>query len=283
MISPSRKSYVGQSTNLQKRLQGYQNCAGMQNQRKLLHAVKKYGMDSFVIEVLEEIDISSMTKWEALHELLLREAAWIEKFDSVENGYNCMSYGSHVLIDSDTLRRRGVAISIAKLNHFSSDAGQEYKEKLRKANLGKSPPNKGKPMSDEQKKKISDARRGQKMKPMTEERKKAMSEIAKAREKNRIEPHPNKGQKLTTEQREKLSKALKGKSKTQEWIIKISESNRKTWKERRSKRHIELVTSEECRLPIFRIDEQCHHICNSPAQPNDPLPSILEVSFIFDN
>ena len=236
LISPSEKSYIGQSKDLETRLSKYRKMNGMHNQRKLLSAVKKYGIDSFKFEILEEIDISSLSKEESLLLLLQREAEWIEKFDSLENGYNCMSYGPEAVIDSMTLANRNESISKAKIAIFASEQGQVYREKLRQANLGKSPPNKGKPMSEEQKKKISEARRGQKMKPMTEERKASQSKAAKEREEKREGPHPNKGQQLTPEQRQKLCDSMKGKTKSPEWRAKIAESNRKTWKRKQAER-----------------------------------------------
>lgn len=236
LISPSGKSYVGQSTDVQKRFKRYRRMDGMQNQRKLLLAVKKYGIDSFEFQILEEIDVSNLSKEEALKILLHRESDWIASFDTIENGYNCMSYGPNVLIDSETLVKRNKSISNAKIVLFASEKGLEYKEKLRQANLGKSPPNKGKPMSDEQKKKISEARRGQKMKPFSEERRKAQSDAAKAREAARAGQHPNKGQQLTSEQRQNLCNAMKGKTKSPEWRAKIAESNQKTWKRKQAEK-----------------------------------------------
>ena len=75
-------------------------------------------------------------------------------------------------------------------------------------NKGKPGWNKGKPHSEEAKRKISEALKGKKLGPMTEETKKKLSEAMKGK------PSGNKGKKLgpmTEEHKAKISAANKGK------------------------------------------------------------------------
>jgi group I intron endonuclease len=89
LISPSEKSYIGQTWNLQMRLRNYKKSITSQ-QPKLFNAIQKYGFDNFSVEILdmcynqEELDDA--------------EIYWINYYDSISNGYNCKtggSYGKH--------------------------------------------------------------------------------------------------------------------------------------------------------------------------------------------
>jgi group I intron endonuclease len=84
LTSPSGKSYVGQAVNLSRRLRAYRahHCKG---QRKIYHALSKYGFDAFKVTVLETCDP------ENLNEL---EIFWINYLDSITSGYNLKEGGS---------------------------------------------------------------------------------------------------------------------------------------------------------------------------------------------
>ena len=87
------KCYVGQSTNIEKRWGeprrglNYHKHDGYH----LYEAIRKYGLDNFDFEVLEECDVSVLDE---------REKHWICVFNSYENGYN-MNTGGRKIPEKD--------------------------------------------------------------------------------------------------------------------------------------------------------------------------------------
>lgn len=75
------KWYVGQSWNVKKRWWTYSKYE-CRNQPKLYNALVKYGIDAFEKSILEE-NITDQDTLDA------REDYWTEKYDCVNNGYNC--------------------------------------------------------------------------------------------------------------------------------------------------------------------------------------------------
>lgn len=96
---------------------------------------------------------------------------------------------------------------------------EEKKKRLSESQKGNSPPNKGKPMLEEQKIKLSLAKKGKPGHKHTEEYKQYMSNVLK-------------GRTFTDEHKQKLSKARKGKPLTEEHKQKIKES----WQRRKNDR-----------------------------------------------
>ncbi len=139
--------YVGQTCNSLKERSGsngyrYQHCT------KFWYAIQKYGWDNFEHIVVKE-DLS-------LEEANALEAELIEKYDSINNGFNIVPGGR---------------------NHLWSD---EDKQKMRERNLGAKNPNYGKPRSEETKRKIGEANRiAQLGHKHSEETKQKMSESHK--------------------------------------------------------------------------------------------------------
>lgn len=104
LVSPSGKSYIGQSRNIFARWSSHRR-ERRHDQVKLYNAIKKYSFDNFQKYILEECLIEHLDE---------RERFWIKEFNSVNYGYNC-DYGG-------------------QSNKVFS---QEHIEKLRRANLGK--------------------------------------------------------------------------------------------------------------------------------------------------
>lgn len=78
------KSYVGQTTRdpecrFEEHLKDKSHCI------KMVSAVIKYGREAFHLEILDEAD--------SIEELNKKEIYYIQKFDSVNNGYNILSGG----------------------------------------------------------------------------------------------------------------------------------------------------------------------------------------------
>lgn len=130
-ISPSGKSYIGQTTNEKLRRKSWFASKGPYTRpaSKIAKARYKYGIENFKYEILHKSIYSS--KEIAVQDLNRLEIYYIGLYDSYKNGYNCTLGGDGVV---------GVKLTDAQ------------KEKLRLKNLGKV-------MSDESKKKIGEASR----------------------------------------------------------------------------------------------------------------------------
>ena len=182
----NQKHYIGISIHepetgrIKKHLTGHGN-------RILANAVKKYGRDAFVYEILEENIFPDL-----LPDL---EIAYIAKYNTVRpNGYN-LTYGGE---------------SCKKVS-------EETREKISRANRGKPAHNKGKSLSKETREKMSLNRRGKpshkKGKPLSKETREKMSRA-------------HRGKSFSKEHREKLRRAQQGKSPSQETREKLSLANR---------------------------------------------------------
>lgn len=79
----NNKSYIGQSINIASRWAEHKRLSNSEDQRIIYRAIRKYGLENFTFEVLEECQEQELNE---------REIYWINFFDSFENGYN-MTYG----------------------------------------------------------------------------------------------------------------------------------------------------------------------------------------------
>lgn len=78
------KCYIGQTTDYKRRFQEHKSCGYENENNKLLYyAFRKYGIENFNFEVIEE-------KTEKYNE---KEKYWISYYDSFENGYNMTEGG----------------------------------------------------------------------------------------------------------------------------------------------------------------------------------------------
>ena len=162
ITNPNGKIYVGQSINIENRLK--QHRFGHDGKKtRIYNSIKKYGWDSHTIDILEECEI------ELLNE---RERYWQEYFNSFEKGLNAM------LTETSAKRREFGEDSKKNLKSskkvYSNEGLQSLKEKL----SGKNNPFYGKTHSKEVLEKIIQANKGKKV---SEETKKKMSEVAKKR------------------------------------------------------------------------------------------------------
>ena len=180
------KSYIGQTIDEEGRkkdhIRGKYKC--------YFHdAIKKYGLENFNYEVLEQIEESKLSE---------REIYWIKYFDTYNNGYNLTEGGEGT---------RG----------FSHGFTEEQKKNLSEKHKGLIPWNKGKHgiYSEETLKKIGE--RDHKS-YWTEELRKLQSEKLKGR------PSPNKGKITSEETKQKISKSVKesfDRNNTREKLSKI--------------------------------------------------------------
>lgn len=80
----TKEFYVGCSTNIQKRWQThctrYKNVSSKEYNKPLYQAMREYGLNSFVIEILEEVP--------EIENIFKREYFYIKELNACENGYN---------------------------------------------------------------------------------------------------------------------------------------------------------------------------------------------------
>ena len=123
---------------------------------KLHNALNKYGRENFYIELIAECDSNIVA--DSL------ESIYIKEYNSVENGYNIQSGGSHGKHSEETKRKISETRKSKKIP--SPNKGKRLSEECRKKmsetrKARKIPsPNKGKKFSEEHKRKMSEAKLG---------------------------------------------------------------------------------------------------------------------------
>lgn len=177
------KIYIGQTTQ-EPKLRWQKHCTPFSARKMIVSkSIQKYGKENFLFEVIDNAN--------SLDELNEKEVYWINHFDSrnKEKGYNIAFGGDNKKMTDET------------------------KEKLSLVHKGKSKP----PMSEEHRRKISEAAKKRKLSPET-------------KEKIRL---AHLGLKPTKETKKKLSLVKKGKKQKREHVEareKIKAENRKTTK-----------------------------------------------------
>lgn len=137
ITSPSKRIYIGQSINIEKRKISYKNLTNnVKCQIKLYNSIKKYGWDNHKFEVIEECNRNNLN---------IKERYWQDYYDVLnENGLNC------ILQSTD------------KLKHVVS---KEVRKKISNANKGKS-----KKFSETHLKNLSESHKGHKMSQQTKDK-----------------------------------------------------------------------------------------------------------------
>lgn len=115
------KKYVGQTCNLYERWRG--NGKNYFNSIKFFNAIKKYGWDNFYHEVIQD----NLNK-EAADRL---EKELIEKYDTINTGYNLKTGGSRGYLSEESLRKMSNSLKEGYKKY------PERKEKIRQKRLGK--------------------------------------------------------------------------------------------------------------------------------------------------
>jgi group I intron endonuclease len=155
ITSPSNRVYIGQSRNIAKRFREYSYYKG-NGQTRLFCSFTKYGVTNHIFETIEECSLTDLNE---------RERYWQEYYNVLsENGLNCMYVNTDII---------PAVISLETLDN------------MRKAQQNR------KPMTDDQKRKISESW------------------------KNRI---------VTVETKHKMSMSSKGKKKTPEHALNIGKA-----------------------------------------------------------
>ena len=94
------KCYIGQSVNIERRWNEHASVAFNEKQwsynSKLSRALRKYGRDNFVFEIIEECSCHNNNK---------REIFWIDHYKAVEEGYNiCLGGETTVKISREAVK-----------------------------------------------------------------------------------------------------------------------------------------------------------------------------------
>lgn len=207
--SPSGKSYIGQAVNLKKRYNSFLRFNKNYSGDKINNARKKYNNESdWKYEVLEYRDVNELDE---------REKYYIALYDTINNGYNCESGGNENKIVSDETKQKMSEAMKGENNpmwgkHFTKEQKRKISESRKGKCCGEKNPNYRKHLTKEQKSKLSEARKGENNprwgKHLTEEQKRKMSEARKG--KCCGENHPMWGRHLTEEQKRKISEGMKG-------------------------------------------------------------------------
>lgn len=158
--NPEGKVYIGQSRQIEKRLDGYSrlNCKG---QPKLYNSLKKYGWDKHYNTVLEVCKLGELNK---------RERYWQEKYNVLTEGLNDRLQSTKkkpAVISED--QRKNYRIAAQKRGNNRPVGSYKHSEetikKIRESNTGKT-------RSLEHRKKISMAQTG---KPLSKKHREAIS------------------------------------------------------------------------------------------------------------
>jgi len=222
-------------------------------QPKLYPALKKYGPENFLFEVVDESPQDQI-------QLDNKEILYIAKFNSFHKGYNCNEGGNaRGVITEETRTKISKAtkgkkrseetrkrISEAKQGMVGTFIGkhhsEESKQKMSIGRTGNKNHQFGVKWSDERKQKLSKLKQGV---PRSEETKRKISET-------KLNQHLT----LSEETKHKMSIAGKGRIFTKEHKNRIAESHRNG----------ETVLCEYCKTPIYRsqyyLQKQKYHFCS---------------------
>ena len=214
----NNKVYVGQSKELDKRFKRHINELKNNNHHSihLQRAWNKYGEDSFDFIILEYC---------VEDELDEKEIYWIDHYNACDydSGYNNKEGGSHGKYSEESKRKMSESSKGQKCpewlkEHFSQLYSGEGNPMYGRA--GELSPNYGKFVSEETRKKISEANKG---KIVTEEQKEKISNSLKGRFIGELNPFY--GKQHTEKTKERLREINLGKTNSEETRKKISQNN----------------------------------------------------------
>ena len=192
IISPTKKVYIGQSIDIEKRFNTYKNL-NCKTQPIIYNSLLKYGFEKHKFEILEECSVKELND---------KERYYQDLYSAVSNsGMNCKltksSDKSGVMSEYTRLKMIGKKLSEDSIKKRTESRkgythSEETKKKIRDSNKGS---NLGKIHSEETRKKVSEAGKGR---THSEETKRKLSES-------------HKGKIVSKETRKKLSERDIGK------------------------------------------------------------------------
>ena len=185
---PTGKLYFGQTTIsvLRRWHQHLRFAAQHRDEYKFHRAIRKYGEDNFVVELVIQVNASTKELLKAKLDFL--ECHFIQRYDTKRNGYNSTDGGDKI----------------------NATLSEEHKRKLSESKKGERNPMFGKPLSKEHRLKISLSNKGKHK--VTEEHRKKLSAANKGVNNHNFgKPAWDRGISPTEEQRRKISETLKGR------------------------------------------------------------------------
>ena len=184
ITNPNGKVYIGQSVNVEKRLNGYKSLNNCNKQLLLHRSLKKYGSGDHIFEIIEECSLENLN---------IRERHWQDFFEvlDIKKGLNCKltsTFGKSGKLSQDVKNKIGLS-NTGKIKHsVQNKINISQRSKLQKNMLGKN-------HSDKTKSKISNSKIGKKDSEETKinKSKAATGKIKTQEHKNNISlNHPTK-------------------------------------------------------------------------------------------
>jgi group I intron endonuclease len=189
------KIYVGKTVNFRDRFSYHKNCGNKSYGKcHFQNAIRKYGWDSFSVEILEIF--TDFTKSKDNTYLLERESYYIELLNSTDptKGYNICKHSN----DRTGVPHTEEAKEKMRQAAINREYSEKEKERLRTINIGRT-------LTNEHKEKIKQGNTG---KFVSEETRKKLSDLHKGKAKSRehIEKvrKSNLGRKASDETKEKM-------------------------------------------------------------------------------
>ncbi len=158
------KQYVGQTiSKLRRRMLLHLGDAGRGRTNNYFHnAIKKYGKENIIFEQISSVIAN--TKELLIFYLNILEDMYINKYDTFENGYNTIKGGNNKIYHESVKRKMSESTK-------GRIVSEETRKKISMANRGDNHWLRRNKMSEETRKKISMGKMGKKIGPCTESRK----------------------------------------------------------------------------------------------------------------
>lgn len=260
ITSPSGKVYIGSSSNIEKRWKQYKVLSCI-NQPKLYRSLLKHGVDKHIFKIEIQCSIEELYEW---------EHHYSSYYKSIEKGLNCQvpGFGEIKPITSketllkisnskignknwlgrkhspETKAKIGIAHkgkvvsdeTRRKTSLYAKNRPESVKEKISSSLKGRVTWNKGRKMSAETKRKLSEAHKG---KVLSDEHKASISK-------------GGKGRKHSDESRLKLSISNRGQVRSEEARQKM----RDAWKRRGVVSEETRKKQSESKIEYYRLKKQ---------------------------
>lgn len=112
ITSPNNRIYIGQSQDIEKRIEGYKKLQRCKNQTRLVRSFMKYGVDNHQFDIIEECSSESLN---------IRELYWGLFYNTLESGLNCFLGGSKIGKMSEETKLKIGKSNIGKIKHSESN------------------------------------------------------------------------------------------------------------------------------------------------------------------